>query len=171
MRATRVPPRLEPPRTTAGLPVGPREVAIVGPAFGLAVLTFFTGLPFFFKVGLAVGLVGLAGTYALARVEGRLTIEEYVFHRLGFSRRVRWRTKGGAGAVAARGRLERAPASAANRMGRRAWFTIPEERVPANHLMLANSIGVALLATFIAWLGTGGLAEIMDLRESILYLR
>ena len=51
MRATRIPPKLEQPRTTAGLPVGPRELVIVGPACVLAVLTFFSGLPFFVKVG------------------------------------------------------------------------------------------------------------------------
>lgn len=167
MHATRIPPKLEQPRTTAGLPIGPRELAIVGPAFGLAALIFFTSVPFFVRVGAAVALVGLSGTYALARVGGRYTIEEYILYRLGFSRRVRRRTKGGAGQVAQAGRLERQPAMP---RARKAWFTIPAEQVPANRTMLVNSIGLALLSAFLAWLGTSGLAELMQLRTSILYV-
>ncbi len=168
MHATRIPPKLEQPRTTAGLPIGPRELAIVGPAFGVAALTFFTGLPFFVRVGVAVALVGLAATYALARVHGRYTVEEYILYRLGYSRRIRRRTKGGAGHVFETGRLQRQPAEAG---ARRAWFTIPAERVPANQTMLVNSIGVALLSAFLAWLGSGGIAGLMQLRTSVLYVR
>jgi len=174
MRATRVPPKLEPAKTTAGLPVGPRELVIVGVAFTFAVLVFFTGLPFFVRVGMAVALVGLAATYALARVEGRYTIEEYWFHRLGFSSRVRRRIKGGKGIVSRTGRLERGvstPRPAQQQRRRVAWFTIPAESVPANHVMLVNAIGVALLSAFLAWLGGGGLAELMQLRANVLYLR
>ena len=174
MQATRIPPKLEPPRTTAGLPIGPRELAIVGPAFGIAVLIFFTGLPFFARVGAAVALVGLAATYALARVQARYTIEEYLLNRLGFSRRLRRRVKGGAGYASGRGKLERQVRAAghlAETDMRMAWFTIPAERVPPSRTMLVNTIGLALLSAFLAWMGTGGLAELMDLRASVLYAK
>jgi len=174
MQATRIPPKLEPPRTTAGLPIGPRELAIVGPAFVIAVLMFFTGLPFFVRVGAAVALVGLAATYALARVQARYTIEEYLLNRLGFSRRLRRRVKGGVGYTSGTGRLQRG-ADATTRGVEidipRAWLTIPAERVPASRTMLVNTIGLALLSAFLAWMGTGGLAELMELRASMLYVR
>jgi hypothetical protein len=174
MQATRIPPKLEPPKTTAGLPIGPRELAIVGPAFGIAVLIFFTGLPFFVRVGAAVALIGLAATYALARIEARYTIEEYLLNRLGFSRRLRRRVKGGAEYAATPGRRERlagAPTGRAEADIRMAWFTIPAERVPASRTMLVNTIGLALLSAFLAWMGTGGLAELMELRSSLMYVR
>lgn len=174
MQATRIPPKLEPPKTTAGLPIGPRELAIVGPAFVVAVLIFFTGLPFFLRVGAAVAVVGLAATYALARVQARYTIEEYLLNRLGFSRRLRRRVKGAAGYASSAGRLQRA----AGTTGRvvetdipRAWLTIPAERVPASRTMLVNTIGLALLSAFLAWMGTGGLSELMELRASVLFVR
>jgi hypothetical protein len=173
MQATRIPPKLEPPKTTAGLPIGPRELAIVGPAFGLAVLIFFTGLPFFVRVGAAVALVGLAATYALARIEARYTIEEYLLNRLGFSGRLRRRVKGGGEYTATLGRRERqtrAPIGRAETDMRTAWFTIPAERVPASRTMLVNTIGLALLSAFLAWMGTGGLAELMELRASVMYV-
>jgi hypothetical protein len=37
--------------------------------------------------------------------------------------------------------------------------------------MVANAVGLALLSMFVAWLGTGGLNELMMLRSNILYLR
>jgi hypothetical protein len=173
MQATRIPPKLEPPRTTAGLPIGPRELAIVGPAFGVAVLIFFTGLPFFLRVGAAVAVVGLAATYALARVQARYTIEEYLLNRLGFSRRLRRRVKGGQGTPPAQETVTRSGAA-----GRavasdipRAWLTIPADRAPASGTMLVNTVGLALLSAFLAWMGTGGLAELMELRASVLYVR
>jgi len=174
MRATRIPPKLEPAKTTAGLPVGPRELGVIGGAFTLAVLVLFTGLPFFLRMGMAVAMVGLAAAYALARVEGRYTIEEYFFQRLGFSSRVRRRIKGGKGFILRTGRLDRgvSTARAARQQRKRAtWFTIPAESVPANRVMLVNAIGVALLSAFLAWLGGGGLAELMRLRANIVYLR
>jgi hypothetical protein len=174
MQATRIPPKLEPPKTTAGLPVGPRELGIVGPAFGIAVLIFFTGLPFFVRVGGAVALVGLAATYALARLQGRYTIEEYLLDRLGYSRRLRRRVKGGGEHAAHPGRRERqakAPVGRGEVEMPTAWFTIPADRVPAGRMLLVNTIGLALLSTFLAWMGTGGLAELMDLRASLLYVR
>ena len=174
MQATRIPPKLEPPKTTAGLPVGPRELAIVGPAFGVAVLLFFTGLPFFVRVGGAVALVGLAATYALARLQGRYTIEEYLLNRLGYSRRLRRRVKGGGQYPAYLGKRERqakAPVGRAEVEEPLAWFTIPADRVPAGRTMLVNTIGLALLSAFLAWMATGGLAELMDLRASLMYVR
>jgi hypothetical protein len=174
MQATRIPPKLEPAKTTAGLPVGPRELAIMGPAFGIAVLIFFTSLPFFVRVGAAVALVGLAATYALARLQGRYTIEEYLLNRLGFSRRLRRRVKGGGEFTTHLGRRERqtrAFAGHAEVQMPTAWFTIPAERVPTGRTMLVNTIGLALLSAFLAWMGTGGLAELMDLRASLIYVR
>ena len=174
MRATRIPPKLEQPRTTAGLPVGPRELVIVGPACVLAVLTFFSGLPFFVKVGVAVGLVGLAAAYAMVRLEGRFTIEAYLFNRLGYAQRVHRRTRGGAGPASASPRLERSGRRVSVSWAatyRRAWFTIPGERVPSNQAMVANAVGLALLSMFVAWLESGGLNELMLLRSNILYLR
>jgi hypothetical protein len=174
MQATRIPPKLEPPKTTAGLPVGPRELAIVGPAFGIAVLIFFTGLPFFARVGAAVALVGLAATYALARIQARYTIEEYLLNRLGYSRRLRRRVKGGGEYPAYLGKRERqarAPVGRAEVEEPTAWFTIPADRVPAGRTMLVNTIGLALLSAFLAWMATGGLAELMDLRARLMYVR
>jgi hypothetical protein len=174
MQATRIPPKLEPPKTTAGLPVGPRELAIVGPAFGVAVLIFFTGLPFFARVGAAVAVVGLAATYALARIQARYTIEEYLLNRLGYSRRLRRRVKGGgedAGRPGRRERQARAPVGRAEMEMPAAWFTIPADRVPAGRTMLVNTIGLALLSAFLAWMATGGLAELMDLRASLMFVR
>jgi len=174
MQATRIPPKLEPPKTTAGLPVGPRELAIVGPAFGVAVLIFFTGLPFFVRVGGAVAVVGLAAAYALARIQARYTIEEYLLYRLGFSRRLRRRVKGGGEFTTHLGRREResrAPLGRAEIAIPTTWFTIPVDRVPSGRTMLVNTIGLALLSAFLAWMGTGGLAELMDLRASLIYVR
>jgi hypothetical protein len=37
--------------------------------------------------------------------------------------------------------------------------------------MLVNTIGLALLSAFLAWMATGGLAELMDLRASLMYVR
>jgi hypothetical protein len=37
--------------------------------------------------------------------------------------------------------------------------------------MLVNTIGLAFLSAFLAWMGTGGLAELMELRASALYVR
>ena len=82
---------------------------ILGPACVLAVLTFFSGLPFFVKVGVAVGLVGLAAAYAMVRLEGRYTIEAYLLHQLGYAQRVHRRSTRGSG-----GRL-RQPRSRAQR--------------------------------------------------------
>jgi len=174
MQATRIPPKLEPPRTTAGLPIGPRELAIVGPAFGIGALILFTGLPFFVRVGAAVVLVGLAATYALARIQARYTIEEYLLNRLGFSRRLRRRVKGGVGYTSGTGRLEREARAVGRRAEtdmRMAWFTIPAERVPAGRTLLVNTVGLALLSAFLTWMGTGGLAELMELRASVMYVR
>lgn len=174
MQAMRIPPKLEPPRTTVGLPIGPRELAIVGPAFGIAVLIFFTGLPFFVRVGVAVALIGLAATYAMARIDARYTVEEYLLNRLGFSRRLRRRVKGGGEYAATPGRREREAGVAVGRAepeARMAWFTIPAERVPTSRTMLVNTIGLALLSAFLAWMGTGGLAELMELRASVMYVR
>lgn len=174
MQATRVPPKLEQPKTTAGLPVGPRELTIVGSGSVMGVLVFFSSLPFFARVGIAVGLVGISAAYALVRIGGRYTVEEYLLHRLGYAQRVRRRTRGGAGAASPSGRLEReepSPEPVQAAVPRRAWFTIPAEKVPSNSVMVANAIGLALLAAFIAWLGGGGLADLMVLRSSVLYLR
>lgn len=166
MQATHVPPKLEAPRTTAGLPIGPRELAIVGPAFALAISLFFMGLPLFARVGAAVALVGLAATCALARVGGRYTVEEYLLCRIGFSRRVRLRAKGGAGEAFAARRLERGPTPVPHPQA--AWFTLPVDRVPENRVMLANAVGLALLSVFISWLGSGGLEGLMQVRASVL---
>lgn len=174
MQTTRVPPKLEQPKTTAGLPVGPRELIIVGSGCVLGILAFFSSLLFFVRVGIAVGLVGMGAAYALVRIDGRYTVEEYLLHRLGYAQRVRRRTRGGAGVASPRGRLERgepSPERAKEEVPRTAWFTIPAERVPSNAVMVANAIGLALLAGFVAWLGGGGLADLMVLRSSVLYLR
>jgi hypothetical protein len=118
--------------------------------------------------------VGLAATYALARIQARYTIEEYLMNRLGYSRRLRRRVKGGgeyAGLSGRRERQARAPAGRAEAEMPTAWFTIPADRVPTGRTMLVNTIGLALLSAFLAWMGTGGLAELMGLRASLMYVR
>jgi len=173
-QAIRIPPKLEQPKTTAGLPIGPRELVIVGPALAIGLLLFFSSAPFFLKVGGAVGLVGLTAALALIRIEKRLTIEKYLLQRMGYLSRVRRRVKGGAGQVTAGSRSERTPMHRKRRRPakpRTVWLTLAEERVPENRVMLANALGLALLVALLAWLGTDGVQDLLRLRANVQYLR
>ena len=172
-QAIRIPPKLEQPKTTAGLPIGPRELLIVGLALAIGLILFFSSAPFFLKVGGAVGLVGFAAALALIRIDKRLTIEKYLLQRMGYMSRVRRRVKGGTGQVTAGRQSEREPMRRKRRRPenqRTVWLTLPEERVPANRVMRANALGLALLVALLAWLGPDGVHDLLRLRANVQYL-
>jgi hypothetical protein len=169
MSAVRVPPKLDPLRTTAGFPIGPREAGIGAGGLVLALALMTSGLPFALRIVLALGLVGLAAGLAIFRVDGRLTQEAYLLQRLGYLRRIRWRLRGyeapqpPASPTPERGRLRSVPKP-------RAWPLAEGVRLPASipGLAAANAAALMGLAAFLIWLSGGGYDGLALLRQLVL---
>ena len=148
--------------STTSFGVSRREVFLLGAAvfIGLALLAVpYTAI--FGRVVVSFLFMGGTAVYTFWRVDGQWPIEVYLFNRLKYQARNRAFVRGGQRIVSGQ---EKVDSIAAGRS------KIPEAYHPAGGVLLElpgfsngqlffSVAGVVILAIFLAWVGTGGVAD------------
>jgi hypothetical protein len=163
-----VPPQIESPKTFIG--VGARELVILGVCGLLGILSLFIPLHLAIRIGVAVLIagLGLAMAFGRDRRSGK-TLEAYLFDLFRFYTRKRFRQKG---------TDEEAPSSPRMRHALRVEAPLEPESMSAGMAssfedarirvkplplgpgLLFSILSFAFLASLLAWIWLGGLAEI-----------
>ncbi len=164
MNAHPLPSRASLDTTAAG--VKRRELVLILTAVGLGLLILVLPLgPILGRVALAFGLGGALVVYAFWRVEREWTIEGWLYGRLQYARREKRFVRGGERAQqlekqAAQAEVDIPPGMrSATQDSEGVLFWIGAY---TNGQLLARVGSVALLALFLAWSGTGGVAQAQD---------